>query len=315
METLKPVDIARRRLLLGVSAAAATQLAACATCKREEFPATSTLAPLTALAGSVGPKAKAGGVFIDAHAHFFNASDVQVEGFVAGPLAHSLKDARLAELARKLAPIVARLADLAPSPAEEMGLLQELTGRLGAMSTEAATDAMDKGLQERRELRLQKLQEALNRDPEVLLLFQQIMTRALQTPVDGISLTYLRDAAYLGSGFDFAKQRSIEMRGAMRGSKAEVEAALGMAGIFRFVVLMLSPRVDNVRLVHQGVLGRLAGGSPGGRSWRSCGVQPLAWATLQRQSHARPGETARAAGSNLRWLCIAGRWLQPGHRR
>ena len=241
------VDLARRRLLLGVSAAAATQLAACATCKREEFPAASGIAPLTALDGSAGPKAKASGVFIDAHAHFFNARDVQVEGFVAGPLAHSLTDDRLAELARKLAPIVARLAYLAPSPAEEMGLLQELSGRVGAMSTEAAAKALDDALQERREFLLQELQKALNQDADVLLLFQRIMVPALQRSVDGISLKFLRDAAYMGSGFDLAERQSIEMRGEMRGSKAEVAAALGVAGILRFVVLMLSPRVDNVR--------------------------------------------------------------------
>lgn len=246
MEILKPVDIARRRLLLGVSAAAATQLAACATCKREEFPGTSRLAPLTALSGSAGPKAKAGGVFIDAHAHFFNARDVQVEGFIAKPLAHSLKDKDLAELARKLAPIAARLAYLAPSPAKEMGLLQEMTGRLGAMSAEAAAKAMEDGLLVRRRLVLTELQKALNQDADILQLYQRIQTRALQKSVGGISFEYLEGAANLGSGFDVAKQPSIEMRGAMTGSKAEVEKALGMAGIFRFVVLMLSPRVDNV---------------------------------------------------------------------
>lgn len=246
MGTLDAVDIVRRRLVLGASAAAATQLAACATCKREEVPATARMAPLTALAASAGPRAKADGVFIDAHAHFFNARDVQVEGFIAGPLAHSIKDKDLADLARRLAPIAARLAYLAPSPAKEMGLLQEMTGRLGAMSAEAAAKAMENGLQGRRKLVVEELQKALNQDPDVLQLYQRIQTRALQKSVGGISFEYLEGAANLGSGFDFAKQPSSEMRGAMTGSKAEVEKALGMAGIFRFVVLMLSPRVDNV---------------------------------------------------------------------
>ena len=79
---------------------------------------------------------------VDTHAHFFNASDVPVEGFLAGPVAHSRAGVSRA-LIRALAPVAGRLASLAPTADEEihelvgmarshaaMGLSQEMTATM-----------------------------------------------------------------------------------------------------------------------------------------------------------------------------------------
>lgn len=55
---------------------------------------------------------------VDVHAHFFNASDVPVKGFLEGPLAHSV-GGQLAELVRLLSPFAQMLASLAPDAASE----------------------------------------------------------------------------------------------------------------------------------------------------------------------------------------------------
>ncbi|WP_447920426.1 amidohydrolase family protein [Achromobacter aegrifaciens] len=72
-------------------------------------------------------EARAGGApawVVDTHAHFFNASDVPVEGFLAGPVAHSRSGVSRA-LIKALAPLAGRIAALAPTADEE---IKELVG-------------------------------------------------------------------------------------------------------------------------------------------------------------------------------------------
>lgn len=64
---------------------------------------------------------------VDTHAHFFNASDVPVEGFLAGPVAHS-RSGVSRTLIRALAPLAGRIASLAPTADEE---IKELVGMAG----------------------------------------------------------------------------------------------------------------------------------------------------------------------------------------
>src|SRR5262245_25870404 len=55
---------------------------------------------------------------IDVHAHFFNASDVTVEGYLKGPVAHSFGN--LGWLVRALAKIADGLGDIAISAKDEL---------------------------------------------------------------------------------------------------------------------------------------------------------------------------------------------------
>lgn len=65
---------------------------------------------------------------IDVHAHFFNAKDVPVSGYLGGPVAHASKG-----VARKLLPLLARHAEWitksAPSAREEFDKLIELSSQ------------------------------------------------------------------------------------------------------------------------------------------------------------------------------------------
>ena len=64
---------------------------------------------------------------IDVHAHFFNASDVPVAGYLAGPVAHS-KSGAVRTLLKALAPIADWLATRAPSAAQEFHALLQMIG-------------------------------------------------------------------------------------------------------------------------------------------------------------------------------------------
>lgn len=54
---------------------------------------------------------------VDVHAHFFNAQDVPVQGYLAGPVAHNRPE--IAGLVKALAPVAGKLARLAPSARQE----------------------------------------------------------------------------------------------------------------------------------------------------------------------------------------------------
>lgn len=243
MKATSVVDSARRRLVVGASAFAASQLVACATCRREEFPSLMGINPVAALTGVDARKVGETGPFIDSHAHFFNARDVQVRGFLEGPIAHAMADDRVADLVRAIAPIAERLSYLAPSPAAEMGMLQQMPEGLARMSVSDSAKVLDDALQERREIRLRALQQELNQDARFRALYQKIIGLAARKSVEEISLEHLRETVNRGSGFEEPKQPSIELRG----SRADVDAALSVGGVIRFVTHMLSPRADNLR--------------------------------------------------------------------
>jgi len=72
---------------------------------------------------------------IDAHAHFFNASDVPVKGFLEGPVAHGL-DEPLKGLVRALAPLADILAGAAVTAKDEYQELIQLSTGLAGMTKE-----------------------------------------------------------------------------------------------------------------------------------------------------------------------------------
>lgn len=65
---------------------------------------------------------------IDVHAHFFNASDVTVRGYVSGPVAHSVGGVG-EKLLRALAPLADVIAGLAPTARCEARALQTLQAK------------------------------------------------------------------------------------------------------------------------------------------------------------------------------------------
>lgn len=132
MTVAAPRDMHRRSLLLAMmTAPAALALNGCATRRPLPEPeivgdvpvqVPAILAPYRVVKATNAPKR-----VIDVHAHFFNASDVPVAGYLAGPVAHS-KSGAMRELLKALAPIADWLATRAPTAAQEFRELSRMVG-------------------------------------------------------------------------------------------------------------------------------------------------------------------------------------------
>src|SRR5450830_1860054 len=69
---------------------------------------------------------------IDVHAHFFNASDVNVKDYLAECIGHEIEDPIIRKMVEEFAPIVAKLAWLAPTAKEEYRYLTDVLGTKNA---------------------------------------------------------------------------------------------------------------------------------------------------------------------------------------
>jgi len=95
-------------------------------------------APVVPLEETIGARALTYPA-IDVHAHFFNASDVPVRGFVAECIGHSEQDPVLRRLIELLAPLLEALALLAPTAADELRQLRAFDRDVqGRSSTEVS---------------------------------------------------------------------------------------------------------------------------------------------------------------------------------
>lgn len=72
---------------------------------------------------------------IDTHAHFFNASDVTIRGYLEGPVAYSTGGV-LGELIKLLAPIADELGEIAPTAKDEFESLGRKQTALSALTPE-----------------------------------------------------------------------------------------------------------------------------------------------------------------------------------
>lgn len=124
--------LSRRAALSLLGAASASAVAGC--CSLRGFPSdTISGDPALNLGTPLRPsKAAPNGVYrhIDVHAHFFNASDVTVKGYLEGPVAHDMSEP-LAELVRLLAPFADDLASIAQTAGDEFAELTKRYSRQG----------------------------------------------------------------------------------------------------------------------------------------------------------------------------------------
>ena len=98
---------------------------------------------------------------IDAHAHFFNASDVPVRGFVAECLGHSAKSEELQKLLKFLGLIAEAVARAAPKAIDELNELRALEAAARQDATPADTairveEYLEKGRREAEQLVVEK---------------------------------------------------------------------------------------------------------------------------------------------------------------
>jgi hypothetical protein len=137
----------RRDALQSLAVAASSCLAGC--CNLRPFaPPSMPSEPAIGLDEIFRPKricksANAPASCIDVHAHFFNASDVPVRGFLEGPVAHSL-DEPLAGIVRALAPFADALAGLAPTASEEFAELLEMAEPVAALGFDRRPGLQDR---------------------------------------------------------------------------------------------------------------------------------------------------------------------------
>ena len=126
----------RRDTLTLMGGTLVTTLAGCCTrgFPRPEIPAASaksadTRRPARFLAPArINVEGAAPAGCIDVHAHFFNASDVTIRGYLEGPVAYA-KGGVLGELIKLLAPLAEILGDIAPTARAEYDSLVALSAR------------------------------------------------------------------------------------------------------------------------------------------------------------------------------------------
>ena len=111
-------------------------------------------------ARAVAARAAGVGRVIDVHAHFFNASDVPVRGFIAESLGH-----RAPAVARPLLSALARIADRiasrAPTATEEIDFLRSLVRTTNGLTLQAAQASAQTSLQTERLETAQRVAEVI----------------------------------------------------------------------------------------------------------------------------------------------------------
>ena len=106
-------------------------------------------APATLLRPQIRKAAGAPAFCVDVHAHFFNASDVPVRGFLQGPVAHDMQEPGRS-LVRALAPFADKLARLAPTASAEIAELRALAGQTALQPAAVSVSALQARLSQRR---------------------------------------------------------------------------------------------------------------------------------------------------------------------
>jgi predicted TIM-barrel fold metal-dependent hydrolase len=192
---------------------------------------------------------------VDVHAHFFNASDVNVEGYLAGPVADSETDAGLADLIRALAPIGQALASFAPPAATEYDQLKKLKQSFQARSTASdAANPLDQLLNEHRHALAGELTDRMKK-ANVSEQFIGLRKRALSKRRGNA----LFDASLVGTAFDVATietalspQQRLQTTKQLYDLSIDKQAAAGdPGGVIEFLGNMLSPRWMNLRTYQQ----------------------------------------------------------------
>jgi len=99
---------------------------------------------------------------IDVHAHFFNASDVPVRGFVAECIGHSQEDPVLRRLIELAAPILEAIARFAPTAAAELQQLRLFDRSVQGLSPAEASQRFATLIETDRSLAAGRLARAIN---------------------------------------------------------------------------------------------------------------------------------------------------------
>ncbi|MBA8889713.1 hypothetical protein FHW12_003960 [Dokdonella fugitiva] len=153
-----------RRRLLGAFAAAPLAFTGCCALRRFPAPLITDTGRATPPNRILRPEVRDHGArhAVDAHAHFFNASDVNVAGYVEHCIAHS-RDEPLRTLIRAMAPVLDALAGNAKTAAAEYAELIQQASGVQPYSAGDASAALDRRIEARRDDIARELYDTMRR--------------------------------------------------------------------------------------------------------------------------------------------------------
>lgn len=237
----------RRDILVAIATASAGVLTGC--CALRTFPdpllgsavrppgLRRILAPSEIRRGEGKPRAA-----IDAHAHFFNASDVNVGGYVEECVAHS-KPEPLRTFIRVMGSVLDNMAGNAKTAAQEYNELLTMAGQLRAFGVEDVGAQLDAQIEARRNDIATQLYDEMRRqraDVHYVRAKQgDIRARALNEAVPQLTPQVIRDA--------MAPSQPLTpfSVGALRSTGGDAD------GVLRFAGYMMQDRWMNVRTYSQ----------------------------------------------------------------
>jgi predicted TIM-barrel fold metal-dependent hydrolase len=171
---------------------------------------------------------------IDVHAHFFNGSDVPVRGFVAECIGHNAPPI-VQPLLKALAALAEKIADRAPTAAEELDALLKLESDARGPGVDAAR-AADDWLEQQRDLTAQRLVEIV-RGSDFERRYLEMNPTATRTGAAGIDENEVLDVVTGARERDVARSPSGPQEARASAARAKLE----------FLFYMLAPRAENLR--------------------------------------------------------------------
>ncbi|MEX8502033.1 MAG: amidohydrolase family protein [Leptothrix ochracea] len=180
---------------------------------------------------------------IDVHAHFFNARDVPIRGYLAGPVAHS-KGGVVGELLKALAPIAEWIGNTAPRAFDEFNELLTLAG--SSSFTVMSEEERFRILDQRREKYLQELSgrlyEQLKAVPEFVRIYNETQGVARSRfRIQGVDASSLNETSLFK-----AMQRDLQSQAPDVELYGAEEPPPYADGVLAFVGYMLSYRWMNL---------------------------------------------------------------------
>jgi hypothetical protein len=240
------------RVLTGVAA-----LAAHGRCLTAELPAPASLESLPKVTRpifkptKISKNGKLSAYCIDVHAHIFNASDIDVVGFIQKDVAHDIEPPLLRHFAEKMATLLGVLARVAPSAAAETKKLGDYLLRQAEMGVQGLSEFLQSETDQHRRMVAKELTAAMQKaglDKE----FLDLQRRHLEQ----MRLTFGQQLGSVESPSAFDEETVLNAIDPVRrfaeyqrqfGSLPQPKNSLDPKGVLEFVHHMLMYRWMNLR--------------------------------------------------------------------
>jgi len=195
---------------------------------------------LTGDPGALMTAAQMGIPAIDAHAHFFNASDMQAAGYLAGPIANDAPES-LRKLIDILHPVVEIMArNFAPSAYKEMLYLESMDADMAGMSSKDRLDQLDQSIIRRKDEIAAELYKRLRKTdfPEAFRTSMQDGSHLIQGQQQ-----FSEDAVRAALNYGLGENNLFRATTTFEGPDEDHPA-----GLLAFVGNMFHYRIENIRI-------------------------------------------------------------------